>query len=222
VPADATAAVERLLRQHGVGDAHGKLIVMAPGTIWETKHWKRERFAAVARHFLAKGDRVVLIGSAADQPVCRHVAAAAPGAVDLSGCTTVAELAAMLAGAAVCIANDSGAMHLAVALDRPAVAIYGPTDAVWIGPYQHPEAVLKADLPCAPCYFRRLRQCPNDHACMEAITIEAVIERAEQVLADRADRRNSAQPAHACLSPGKASQAQRMNDRPGGPAKQAP
>ena len=220
VPAPASAAVDRLLRQHGAAEDDHSLVVIAPGTIWETKHWKSERFAAVARHFLAKGCRVVLIGSAEDRPVCQQVTAGAPGTIDLCGQTSVSELAAIVARATVCITNNSGPMHLAVALDRPVVSIFGPTNSVWIGPYQRPDAVLKTDLPCAPCYFRKLRQCPNDHACMEAISTAAVIEWVEQALAGRANPRSTARPAQGCLDLQRAAPTQPIRDLREGATKQ--
>ena len=182
VPADAVARVEALLRTHGV--AHGASVLLcAPGTNWETKHWSAERFAEVVRHFLARGRRVVLIGSERERPVCARVAAAAPGAIDLCGATTLAELAALVRRSSGAITNDSGPMHMAVALDRPVVSVFGPTDALWIGPYGRPDAVLRADLPCAPCYLRQLRHCGHGHACMGEITAAAVIERMEAIFA---------------------------------------
>jgi ADP-heptose:LPS heptosyltransferase len=74
-------------------------------------------------------------------------------------------------------------MHMAVALDRPVVSVFGPTDALWIGPYRRPDAVLRAGLPCAPCYLRQLRHCRHGHACMGEITAADVIERMEATLA---------------------------------------
>ena len=108
--------------------------------------------------------------------------ALAPGAVDLAGMTTLSELAALIRRSAISITNDSGPMHLAVALDRPVVSIFGPTDPVWIGPYQRANAVLQADLQCSPCYLRRLKHCSYGHACMNSVSPLAVIERAENVL----------------------------------------
>ena len=70
-------------------------------------------------------------------------------------------------------------MHLAVALDRPVVSIFGPTDPLWIGPYRRPDAVLRAELPCAPCYLRELGRCPHDHACMREVSAQAVLDRIE-------------------------------------------
>ena len=96
--------------------------------------------------------------------------------------TTLSELAALIRRSAISITNDSGPMHLAVALNRPVVSIFGPTDSIWIGPYRRANAVLHTDLQCSPCYLRRLKQCTHGHACMQSVSSLAVIERAESVL----------------------------------------
>jgi heptosyltransferase I len=180
IPEAADARVATLLRARGVGGA--RLIVLAPGTVWETKRWGDDKFAATARHFMAAGYDAVLIGSRRERDLCDEVARLAPGAVNLAGETSISELAALSRRAALCVSNDSGPMHLAVALGRPVVSVFGPTDPIWIGPYRHPEQALQIALPCAPCYFRTLSRCPNGHACMNALTAEAVIERAETIL----------------------------------------
>jgi lipopolysaccharide heptosyltransferase I len=178
----ARAAEQRVERMLG-GSGTRRLLTIAPGTVWETKHWRREGFAEVARHFLKKGFAVALIGAGRERETCREVAAAAPGVIDLAGETTLSDLAALIRRSTVCLTNDSGPMHLAVALDRPVVSVFGPTDEIWIGPYRRPDAVLRATLPCAPCYLRVLSRCPHDHACMSAISAPMVIERLEQSLA---------------------------------------
>lgn len=185
IPDASVASACGLLALHGVRDeaSRSTLVVLAPGTMWETKHWRTEEFADVARHFLARGRPVALIGSKADGRVCSGIAAAAPGSIDLSGHTTLSELAAIIRMAAICITNDSGPMHLAVALERPVVSIFGPSDALWIGPYGRPHAVVSANLPCSPCYLRALDRCPHDHACMRQVSAAAVIARAESSLA---------------------------------------
>jgi ADP-heptose:LPS heptosyltransferase len=78
-------------------------------------------------------------------------------------------------------------MHLAVALNRPVVSIFGPTDALWIGPYQRPDAVVSAALSCSPCYLRQLNRCPHHHACMCRISAEAVIDKIEATLVGEND-----------------------------------
>jgi lipopolysaccharide heptosyltransferase I len=179
---DTVRNVERLLKEHGV-HADVPLVVLVPGTIWETKHWTIEGFAGVARTFLNDGFAVALAGTKRDQQRCRQIAAAAPGVCDLSGKTTPAELAALIRRAEVAVTNDSGSMHVAASLRKPTVSVFGPTNPVHIGPYQRPESVVRMDLPCSPCNYRRLSQCPFDHACMKQVTSEMVVERVQKIFA---------------------------------------
>jgi lipopolysaccharide heptosyltransferase II len=182
LPSEAILKVQRLLEEHGVR-ADMPLVVLVPGTIWETKHWTIEGFAGVAREFLRDGFAVALAGTIRDQQRCRQIAAAAPGACDLSGKTTPAELAALIRRAEVAVTNDSGSMHVAASLDKPMVSVFGPTNPVHIGPYERPESVVRVDLPCSPCNYRRLSQCPFDHACMKQVTSAMVVERVEKIFA---------------------------------------
>ena len=182
LPPEAVAKVQRLLEERGV-PASTPLVVLVPGTIWETKHWTIDGFAGVARTFLDDGFAVALAGTKRDQQRCRQIAAAAPGACDLSGKTTPAELAALIRRAEVAVTNDSGSMHVAASLGNPMVSIFGPTNPVHIGPYQRPESVVRLDLPCSPCNYRRLSQCPFDHACMKQVTPAMVVERVRKIVA---------------------------------------
>ena len=180
----ATDRVNGLLEEHGVPESK-PLVVLVPGTIWETKHWTIEGFAGVARQFLQDGFAVALAGTRRDQQRCRQIAAAAPGTCDLSGKTTAADLAALIRRAEVAVTNDSGSMHVAASLGKPMVSVFGPTNPVHIGPYERPESVVRVDLPCSPCNYRRLSQCPFDHACMKQITSAMVVERVRKVLSDK-------------------------------------
>src|SRR5262249_51144564 len=153
------------------------LAVVAPGTVWETKRWTIEGFAAIARQFLQDGFAVALAGTKRAQARCRQIATGAPGGLGLSGKTRPADLAALIHAAEVCVTNDSGAMHLAVSLGKPMVSVFGPTNPVRVGPYRRPESVVRVDLECSPCNYRWLSQCPFDHACMKQVTSAMVIER---------------------------------------------
>ena len=177
----ATSKVNRLLEEQGV-TVSKPLVVLVPGTIWETKHWTIEGFAGVARQFLQDGFAVALAGTMRDQQRCRQIAAAAPGTCDLSGKTTPADLAALIRRAEVAVTNDSGSMHVAASLGKPMVSVFGPTNPVHIGPYERPESVVRVDLPCSPCNYRRLSQCPFDHACMKQVTSAMVVERVRKIL----------------------------------------
>ena len=181
IPPEAVTRIEALLDYYDIAKA--KLIVIAPATNWDTKQWRRDGFAELARHCLAKGAAVVLIGSPAERALCEEVARLAPGTIDLAGETTLPELAALIRRAAVCVSNDSGPMHLAVALDRPVVSVFGPTDPVWAGPYRRDGAAVRAGVACSPCYLRKLSDCRHHHACMRDVAAGKVIERVDAALA---------------------------------------
>jgi heptosyltransferase I len=176
--AETEMDADRLLEQHLLQ----QFCALVPGTVWETKHWDPERFAEVGLWLKQRGFGVVLLGTWRDQTRCQAIARMCPGAIDFSGQTTPAQLAAILKRAAICVSNDSGSMHLAVALERPVVSVFGPTNPVQIGPYGRPEAVVRVAVPCSPCNYRQLSQCPHGHACMKQVSAAMVIERVESAL----------------------------------------
>ena len=190
IPQEAIVRIDGLLDYYETAKA--RIAVVAPATVWETKQWRADAFAEVARRLLQQKLAVVLIGSEGERGLCEEIASLAPGVVNLAGETSLSELAALISRAAICLTNDSGPMHLAVALGRPVVSVYGPTDPVWAGPYRQPDSVIRAGIPCSPCYLRRLRECPNGHACMQQVTANTVIARAEKMIApELADPRPS-------------------------------
>lgn len=181
VPPTAEARVDELLVAHGL--AGRPLALLVPGTVWQTKHWRVEGFAGVARHLLRREFAVVLGGAPKDRSRVKEVAALCPAACDLAGQTTLAEMISLVRRAAVCVTNDSGSMHLATAFGRPLVSIFGPTSPVLTGPYRRMEAVVQAHVPCSPCLLRKLSHCQHQHVCMEDVTTGMVIHRIESVLA---------------------------------------
>ena len=80
----------------GSGVTDQKLLVVAPGSIWETKQWRAEGYAEVARHFMAQGMAAAVVGSGSDAAACAAVEAACPGIISLCGQTTISELAAVI------------------------------------------------------------------------------------------------------------------------------
>jgi ADP-heptose:LPS heptosyltransferase len=180
LPPEAETRAASLLVARGL--ASRPFAALFPSTIWQTKHWHVEGFAEIGKHLQRRGLAVVLCGGPGDRERSRRVADACPGAVDLTGETTVGEIAAVARRAELCVTNNSGPMHLAVSLARPVVCVFGPTDPVWIGPDGRPDAVVRDDLPCSPCYLRKVSHCAHARACMTNVTAAMVIDRAEQVL----------------------------------------
>jgi lipopolysaccharide heptosyltransferase I len=146
--------------------------VLIPGSIWPTKQWPPEKFAELAARLRrSMGLETVLLGGAADAEVAGKIETR----FNLVGRTTLPQSIALLERAALVVANDSGPMHIAAALGRPLVALFGPTNPILTGPYGRPGSVLRLDLPCGPCYGR---SCAH-HSCMQWLDVEAVLRRAE-------------------------------------------
>lgn len=175
VRAEARAAVERLLAETGIA-AGEPYVLIGPGTRWETKQWPAESFAEVARRLQAEhGLPIVLAGMASERAAADRVAALAGGRVcNLAGRTQLPEMIALVAGAALVVMHDSGPMHLATAFGRPTVAIYGPTSPARTGPYGQGTRVARLELPCSPCYLKRVQACPHGHRCMRELSPEVV------------------------------------------------
>ncbi|HVX09991.1 MAG TPA: lipopolysaccharide heptosyltransferase II [Pirellulales bacterium] len=180
LPTETEERVERLL---GRLERGRPLALLVPGTVWQTKHWRVEGFAGVARYLMRRDFDVVLAGGPKDRPRVREVADLCPQAYDLSGQTTLAEMIGLVKRATVCLTNDSGSMHLAVALNRPVISVFGPTSPTLTGPYGRLDAVVQAHVPCSPCLLRKLAHCQHEHVCMGEVTTGMVIHKLESVLA---------------------------------------
>lgn len=186
----ATRAAGRARLGDRVPAGH-RLGVLAPGAAYgQAKQWPPDRVADLAARMIRdRGMTCVLVGAAHDRDAARAVearlASLAPDLgdrlVDLTGRTSLPELMGVLALADVVVSNDSGAMHLAAAIDRPVVAVFGPTDERATRPLG-PHAVLTAPAFCRPCH---LRDCPIDHRCMKRITVDAVFAAVSRQLAFR-------------------------------------
>lgn len=101
-------------------------------------------------------------------------------AFNLSGRTNLADLMNLLKSSVLTVANDSGIMHLAAALGRPGVAIFGPTDYTATGPIGNSWRLLYNRVECSPC-FRR--ECPDgSRRCMAAVTPEMVIREVDAIV----------------------------------------
>jgi lipopolysaccharide heptosyltransferase I len=177
-------AVSDLLAREGVQRGEDYLVV-GPGTRWETKQWPAEHFAAAIRTVVVEhGLPVVLTGMPEERETADRVAAGAGGRVaNLAGRTSLPEMIALVDGARAVLMHDSGPMHLATALGKPLVAIYGPTSPARTGPYGRGETVARLDLPCSPCYLKRVAECPHGHRCMRELRPEAVAAQVSRTLA---------------------------------------
>jgi heptosyltransferase-2 len=148
------------------------LVVFAPGAEFGiAKRWPPKHFGALAQAIVGAdpATQVALLGSPKDRATCQQVLAHAGPAtqniLELAGRTELDEAIALIARAAGVVSNDSGLLHVASSLNRPVVALYGPTDPDHAPPFSDIARSLSLRLDCAPC---RQRECPlGHHDCME-------------------------------------------------------
>lgn len=160
------AAQARLLRERFGLTSDKPVVALCPGAEFgPAKKWPERHYAALANSLLAEGKQVWLFGSQRDAPVAATIRGLLDEGLrgdcaDLCGKTALAEAVDLLAEAALVVSNDSGLMHIAAALGRPLVVLYGSTSAEFTPPLTARAKLLSLNLPCSPCFKR---ECPLQH-----------------------------------------------------------
>ncbi len=163
------SVIDALCERLGI-DRNRALVAFAPGAEFgAAKRWPARHFAALATAIMDEqpGVQVALLGSPKDKEACDEIIAitGTVGMFNLAGVTRLDEAIALLAGAAAVVANDSGLLHIASALNRPVIGLYGPTDPDHAPPFSDMAKAMSLRLACSPC---RQRECPlGHHDCME-------------------------------------------------------
>lgn len=171
------ANVGRAQRAFGLDQARPVLGIAPGAEFGEAKRWPENHYAALARHYLKQGWQLWLFGSAKDRPVTEAICAELGDFSDqlhnLAGETELADAVDLLAVCDAVVANDSGLMHIAAALDRPLAVVYGSTSPGFTPPLNDRCAVVKLDLECSPCFQR---ECPKEHLnCLRELSPEQVV-----------------------------------------------
>lgn len=152
--------------------------VVVPGAEYgPAKSWPEARFETLC-DLLARDMEVVLTGSARERELCDRIAAGRRRVHNVAGETSLGGFFALLEGAAVVVANDSGSPHAAAALGAPTVVLFGSTSPAWTSPQGSAVEVVQHAVPCNPCFGRT---CPTQLECFNGIAPEEVYERATRV-----------------------------------------
>jgi heptosyltransferase-2 len=179
--------VDAFLAQSNLSDP-SSLIGIAPGSVWNTKRWLKERYAELTRRFVEQGLAVVLVGGEQDKLICQEIvsiAASSPVAV-AAGQLSLLQSAELIRRCRAFVSNDSAPLHLAIAMRTPVVAIFGSTVPEFgFAPYGDKSVVVETKgLPCRPCSAHGRKRCPiKTFECMENISTELVFNKVQEMIA---------------------------------------
>ncbi|MDP6375021.1 MAG: lipopolysaccharide heptosyltransferase II [Pseudomonadales bacterium] len=156
-------------------DASSDVVALCPGAEFgPAKRWSAAHYAEVAGFALTAGDDVWLFGSPGEAAVCAEIECLAPGVTNLAGRTSLLDAIDLMSLARTVVCNDSGLMHVACALERKVVAVYGSTSPGFTPPLGEDVVVLRESLDCSPCFER---ECPLGHMnCLNSLAPKRVIE----------------------------------------------
>ncbi|MEM7358460.1 MAG: lipopolysaccharide heptosyltransferase II [Pseudomonadota bacterium] len=158
------------------------VLVLCPGAEFgASKQWPASHYAELANHYLAQGWQVWLMGSQNDLTICNEINSACHSAASvLAGKTSLPEAIDLISCASLVASNDSGLMHIAAALQRPLVAIYGSTDPGHTPPLSENHAIARLGLDCSPCFKR---ECPLQHLnCLRQLGVDRILDAAANVV----------------------------------------
>ena len=151
-----------------------RIVAFCPGAEFgPAKRWPAAHFAALAKMLAAQGCAIWLFGSPKDHAVAEEISQLAPGLCrNLCGATALGQAVDLLAMAELVVCNDSGLMHVAAALDRPLIALYGSSSPGFTPPLADQADILSLNLECSPCFKR---ECPLGHLdCLNKLQPEQV------------------------------------------------
>jgi heptosyltransferase-2 len=162
-------------------NSDSKILVLCPGAEFgPSKQWPVTHYAELANHYLAKGWQVWQLGSDKDTVSCQELDAITGHKTRvLAGKTSLPQAVDLMSFASLVVANDSGLMHIAAALQKPLVAVYGSTDPGHTPPLSKNHKIARLGLDCSPCFER---ECPLMHLnCLRDLSPGLVISLAESL-----------------------------------------
>jgi lipopolysaccharide heptosyltransferase I len=162
------------------------IVALLPGARWENKRWPAGHFRELVLQLHTRNPdlRFAVLGARSDAPMAAEIASAVPEkCVDLTTRTSLLQTVEVLRASAAVITNDTGPMHMAAALGKPVVALFGPTNPRRTGPYgQIDRALQRRDLPCVPC-MKATCSYHEPIACLRGLSPQRVADEAALHLA---------------------------------------
>ena len=170
----------RIFRQYEI-DENYPFALIHPASVFATKQWAVENFAAVVKHLYERGIISVAVGTKDDLPILMELFDKSALAVLLHN-KTLPEITAMAAKAKIFVGNDSGIAHIAAAVKTPSVVVFGSSNVEHWHPWTDaPHEVVTENLPCAPCAGYKCTEF-DEPQCIRRITVERVTAAVERVL----------------------------------------
>jgi len=170
----------------GVDESKPGIALMPGAEFGPSKRWPARYFGELAILFRKQGFEVYVFGSPNDRAIGQEVVSASGGiAKNLCGQTSLEEVIDLLSLVKVAVTNDSGLMHIAAAVGRPVVAMYGSITPEYTPPLTDSAVIHYLDLDCSPCWKK---QCPYGHYnCLRNLSVGQVYDSAQELLGTTSD-----------------------------------
>jgi heptosyltransferase-2 len=178
----SVSTCEQALSNHQLKKSQRSILALCPGAEFgPAKRWPEEYYAAIANAKLKEDWEVWIFGSPKDGVVAERIMELTQyRCVNLTGKTKLEEAVDLLSLASVVVSNDSGLMHIAAAMNKPLIVIYGPTSAGFTPPLNDKAKILALSLECQPCFKR---ECPlQHHLCMVELKPETVLKAMDELI----------------------------------------
>ena len=177
-PASVAKTSEKFLNNQTL---NRPILALCPGAEFgPSKRWPERYYAEVALAKQKEGWLVFIFGSKNDEKVAASIQEKVNGSFNFTGKTSLDEAINLLSLASLVVSNDSGLMHIAAAMQKPLVAVYGSTDPGYTPPLGKTSKIVKLSISCSPCFKR---ECPlQHHQCMNNLLPNAVLTAMQEVV----------------------------------------
>ncbi len=186
------SSVEKVLKEFGL-ESNDRVLAICPGAEFgSAKQWPAEHFATSCQAVIEQGWKVWIFGSDKDAVVATEIRQLLTeqqrqSCVSLAGRTSLAQAIDLLSAVEAAISNDSGLLHIAAALDKPVVALYGSTSPDFTPPLTKRAKQLVTNIECRPCFQR---ECPLGHRkCLTQLTPDRALAAINELLAPEATKK---------------------------------